>query len=80
MTKAHLIETLAERTPTLSRRQAELVVNTLFDSIRDSLKKGEKNRNSRLWKFSFANPANERRSESQNWRHGCRPRKANALF
>ena len=42
MTKAHLIETLAERTPTLSRRQAELVVNTLFDSIRDSLKKGEK--------------------------------------
>ena len=42
MTKAHLIERLAERTPTLSRRQAELVVNTLFDSIRDSLKKGEK--------------------------------------
>ena len=42
MTKAHLIETLAERTPTMSRRQAELVVNTLFDSIRDSLKNGEK--------------------------------------
>ena len=42
MTKAHLIEKLAERTPSLSRRQAELVINTLFDSIRDSLKNGEK--------------------------------------
>ena len=42
MTKAHLIEMLSERAPTLSRRQAEMVVNTLFDSIRDSLKKGEK--------------------------------------
>ena len=42
MTKAHLIETLAERNPSLSRKQAELVINTLFDSIRDSLKNGEK--------------------------------------
>ena len=42
MTKAHLIEMLAEKAPTLSRRQAELVVNTLFDSIRDSLKRGKK--------------------------------------
>jgi integration host factor subunit beta len=42
MTKAHLIETLAERNPTLSRKQAEVVINTLFDSIRDSLKNGEK--------------------------------------
>jgi len=42
MTKAHLIEKLGEQAPTLSHRQAELVVNTLFDSIRDSLKNGEK--------------------------------------
>ena len=42
MTKAHLIEKLSEQAPTLSHRQAELVVNTLFDSIRDSLKNGEK--------------------------------------
>ncbi|GJL62478.1 MAG: integration host factor subunit beta [Nitrospirales bacterium] len=42
MTKAHLIEKLGEHAPTLSHRQAELVVNTLFDSIRDSLKNGEK--------------------------------------
>ena len=42
MTKADLIEKLAEKAPQLSRRQAELVVNTIFDSIRDSLKRGEK--------------------------------------
>ncbi|MDX2348160.1 MAG: HU family DNA-binding protein, partial [Nitrospirota bacterium] len=36
MTKADLIEKLAEKAPQLSRRQAELVVNTIFDSIRDS--------------------------------------------
>ena len=41
MTKADLIEKLAEKAPQLSRRQAELVVNTIFDSIRDSLKRGE---------------------------------------
>ena len=42
MTKADLIEKLAEEAPQLSRRQAELVVNTIFDSIRDSLQRGEK--------------------------------------
>ncbi|MCA9462170.1 MAG: integration host factor subunit beta [Nitrospira sp.] len=42
MTKADLIERLAEEAPQLSRRQAELVVNTIFDSIRDSLHRGEK--------------------------------------
>ncbi|RMH31433.1 MAG: integration host factor subunit beta [Nitrospirae bacterium] len=46
MTKAHLIDRLAERvaerTPELSRKQVEQVVNTIFTAIRDSLKKGEK--------------------------------------
>ena len=42
MTKADLIEKLAEEAPQLSRRQAEVVVNTIFDSIRDSLQRGEK--------------------------------------
>jgi len=42
MTKAHLIERLAKRKPTLSRKQVEQAVNILFDSIRDSLKIGEK--------------------------------------
>ncbi len=42
MTKADLIERLAEADLQLSRRQAELVVNTIFDSIRDSLQRGER--------------------------------------
>ncbi|MFB3146222.1 MAG: HU family DNA-binding protein, partial [Nitrospirales bacterium] len=41
MTKAHLIEKVAEKSTTLSRRDAEKVVNCIFDSIRDALKRGE---------------------------------------
>ncbi len=42
MTKAHLIEKIAEKSVTLSRRDAEKIVNCIFDSIRDALKRGEK--------------------------------------
>ena len=42
MTKAQIIEQLSEQVPTLTKRQAEIVVNTVFDSIRDSLRKGDK--------------------------------------
>ena len=42
MTKAHLIEKVAEKATRLNRRDAEKVVNCIFDSIRDSLKRGEK--------------------------------------
>ncbi len=42
MTKAHLIEMVAEKAPNLNRREAEKVVNCFFDSIRDALRNGEK--------------------------------------
>jgi len=42
MTKAHLIEKVTEKATALSRRDAEKVVNCIFDSIRDALQKGEK--------------------------------------
>ncbi len=42
MTKAHLIEKVAAKAATLSRRDAERVVNGMFDSIRDALQRGEK--------------------------------------
>ena len=42
MTKAHLIGKVAEKATTLSRRDAEKIVNCIFDSIRNSLKRGEK--------------------------------------
>ena len=42
MTKAQIIEKVAEQIPTLTKRQVEIVVNTMFNSIRDSLHKGDK--------------------------------------
>ncbi len=42
MTKAQIIDRLSERVTTLTKRQAELVVNTIFNSVRDSLHKGDK--------------------------------------
>jgi integration host factor subunit beta len=42
MTKAQIIERLSERVATLTKRQAEIVVNTMFNSVRDSLHKGDK--------------------------------------
>lgn len=41
MTKAELVEEVA-RTAELTKKHAELIVNTVFDSIVQSLKKGEK--------------------------------------
>ena len=42
MTKAHLIELVAEKISSLNRKEAELIVNCIFDSIRDALQKGDK--------------------------------------
>jgi integration host factor subunit beta len=42
MTKAQIIERVAEQVTTLTKRQAEIVVNTIFNSIRHSLQKGDK--------------------------------------
>lgn len=42
MTKAQIIERVSEQMTTLTKRQAEIVVNTIFNSIRNSLHKGDK--------------------------------------
>ena len=42
MTKVQLIEKLSEQVPTLTKRQAEVVVNTVFNGIRTALAKGDK--------------------------------------
>ncbi len=42
MTKAQIIERVAEHMTTLTKRQVELVVNTLFNCVRNSLHKGDK--------------------------------------
>jgi integration host factor subunit beta len=42
MTKAQIIEMVSEQVTTLTKRQAEIVVNTIFNSIRNALQKGDK--------------------------------------
>ena len=42
MTKAELIEKVTERLNGLTKRQTEVVVNTVFGSIKDAMAKGDK--------------------------------------
>ncbi len=42
MTKAQIIEKVSGQVTTLTKRQAEIVVNTMFNCIRDSLQRGDK--------------------------------------
>jgi integration host factor beta subunit len=42
MTKSELIEKMVESHAILTRKEMELVVNIIFDSMTDALKKGEK--------------------------------------
>ena len=42
MTKSGLIEEVAKRTPQISKKDMEVVVNTIFDSMIDALREGER--------------------------------------
>lgn len=42
MTKAELIDKIAEQKPGLTRKQVEVVVNTVLDSIKDALARDDK--------------------------------------
>ena len=42
MTKSELIEVVASRVNNFSRKDIEIIVDTLFDSMSDSLSKGDK--------------------------------------
>ncbi len=42
MTKSELIEVVASRVSNFSRKDIEIIVDTLFDSMSDSLSKGDK--------------------------------------
>jgi integration host factor subunit beta len=42
MTKSELVEKLVEANDSLSRKESELVVNLIFDSMCEALKNGEK--------------------------------------
>ncbi|MFQ5781038.1 MAG: integration host factor subunit beta [Nitrospiria bacterium] len=42
MTKAELIEMVSQRYNSLTKSQTEILVNTVFDSIKEALAKGDK--------------------------------------
>ena len=42
MTKSGLIEKVAERTPHISKKDTEVVVNTIFDAMTEALRHGER--------------------------------------
>ncbi len=42
MTKSALIEKIAEKAEGLTRKQTEIVIETVFESIKDALVKGDK--------------------------------------
>ncbi|RNC71395.1 MAG: integration host factor subunit beta [Desulfuromonadales bacterium] len=42
MTKSELVENLAEKNGWLTRKDSEMIVNIVFDSICDALRRGEK--------------------------------------
>lgn len=42
MTKSVLIEKISEKVGSLTRKQTEIVVETVFDTIKEALSKGEK--------------------------------------
>ncbi len=42
MTKCGLIEKVAEQTPHISKKDTEVVVNTIFDSMTEALRNGER--------------------------------------
>jgi integration host factor subunit beta len=67
MTKAQIIERVSEQVTTLTKRQAEIVVNTIFNSIRNSLQKGDK---TEIRGFGSFRLRNRRMKEGRNPKTG----------
>ena len=56
MTKSGLIEKVAELTPHISKKDTEIVVNTIFDSMTEALKHGRTDRDPGLWELPGQGP------------------------
>ncbi len=67
MTKSVLIEKISERVGSLTRRQTEIVVDTVFDSIKEALVKGEK---IEIRGFGNFKPKNRRPRKARNPKTG----------
>lgn len=42
MTKAQLIERVSEQTPDLTKHQTEIIINAIFNSVKEALNRGDK--------------------------------------
>ncbi|NWF76420.1 MAG: integration host factor subunit beta [Nitrospirae bacterium] len=67
MTKSVLIEKVAEKVGSLTRKQTEIVVETVFDSIKEALIKGEK---IEIRGFGNFKPKNRRPRRARNPKTG----------
>lgn len=68
MTKAQIIEKVSEQVSLLTKRQAEIVVNTIFNSVRDSLHRGDK---TEIRGFGSFRLRNRRMKEGRNPKTGA---------
>lgn len=68
MTKAQIIEKASEQLSLLTKRQAEIVVNTMFNSVRDSLHRGDK---TEIRGFGSFRLRNRRMKEGRNPKTGA---------
>jgi integration host factor subunit beta len=67
MTKSVLIEKVAERVGSLTRKQTEIVVETVFESIKEALVRGEK---IEIRGFGNFKPKNRRPRKARNPKTG----------
>ena len=77
MTKSGLIEKVAEQTPHISKKDTEVVVNTIFDAMTDALRRGERIEIRGFGSFQVkvreAPPQDERRHEDRQRHESPQP-------
>ena len=69
MTKSVLIEKVSERLGSLTKKQTEIVVDTVFDSIKDALVRGEK---IEIRGFGNFKPKNRKPRKARNPKTGAK--------
>ena len=79
MTKAELIERVAVATD-VTKKQAEAIVDTVFEAIVRSLKEGQKIELRGFGSFRLRERGRAHGPQSQDRRQGLRPRQEDPLF
>ncbi len=80
MTKSGLIESVAEKTPHISKKDTEIVVNTIFDAMTRRAQARRAHRDPRLRYLPGQGARGARRPESEDRRDGEHPGQADALL